>query len=201
MCFYKSMMKIIWPYDPRFVVELSTNHNLTMAYQWLWNGFRTNNFQWLHITVSYRYITLVRPNIIQPRHCNGAFHDDVIKWKTFPRHWPFVRGIQQSPVNSPHKGQWRGALMFSLICAWINSWINNCEAGDLRHHRAHYDVIGMHLNNSCYWLPAWPHLYSFSEIMRTISDTGIGVLYEYLNLIYRSSALIKCFRQGQATVK
>ena len=43
-------------------------------------------------------------------------HDDVIKWKHFPRYWPFVRGIHRSPVNSPHKGQWRGALMFSLIC-------------------------------------------------------------------------------------
>ena len=50
-------------------------------------------------------------------------HDDVIKWKHFPRYWPFVRGIHRSPVNSPHKGQWRGALMFSLICAWINDWV------------------------------------------------------------------------------
>ena len=40
------------------------------------------------------------------------FHDNVIKWKHFPRYWPFVRGIHRSPVNSPHKGQWRGALMF-----------------------------------------------------------------------------------------
>ena len=32
--------------------------------------------------------------------------------KHFPRYWPFVRGIHRSPVNSPHKGQWRGALMF-----------------------------------------------------------------------------------------
>ena len=38
------------------------------------------------------------------------------------------------------KGQWRGALMFSLICSWINGWVNNHEAGDLRRHRAHYDV-------------------------------------------------------------
>ena len=45
-------------------------------------------------------------------------YDDVIKWKHFPRYWPFVRGIHRPPVNSPHKGQWRGALMFSLICAW-----------------------------------------------------------------------------------
>ena len=46
--------------------------------------------------------------------------------------------------NSPgHKGQWRGALMFSLICAWTNAWVNNREAGDLRRHRSHYDVIVM----------------------------------------------------------
>ena len=46
-----------------------------------------------------------------------ALHDDVIKWKHFPRYWYFVRGNHRSPVNSPHKAQWRGALMFSLICA------------------------------------------------------------------------------------
>ena len=70
-------------------------------------------------------------------------HDDVIKWKHFPRNWPFVRGIHRSPVNSPHKGQWRGVLMFSLICVWINGWVNNHETGDLRHYRAHYDVTVM----------------------------------------------------------
>ena len=70
-------------------------------------------------------------------------HDDVIKWRHFPRYWSFVRGIHLSPVNSPHKGQRRGALMFSLICVWINGWVNNREAGDLRRHRAYYDVIVM----------------------------------------------------------
>ena len=64
-------------------------------------------------------------------------HDDVIKWKHFPRYWPFVRGIHRSLVNSPHKCQWRGALIFSLICLWINGWVNNREAGDLRRYRAH----------------------------------------------------------------
>ena len=68
---------------------------------------------------------------------------DIIKWKHFPLNWPFVWGIHRSPVNSPHKGQWRGALMFSLICVWINDWVNNREAGDLRHHRTHYDVTLM----------------------------------------------------------
>ena len=59
--------------------------------------------------------------VIQPK------HDDVIKWKHFPRYWPFVRGIHRWPVNSPHKGQWCGASVFSLICAWINGWVNNRE--------------------------------------------------------------------------
>ena len=63
--------------------------------------------------------------------------------ETFPRYWPFVRGIHRSPVNSSHKGQWRGALMFSLICVWMNDWVNNREAGDLRRHRGHYDVTVM----------------------------------------------------------
>ena len=74
-------------------------------------------------------------------------HDDVIKLKHFPCYWPFVRGIHRSPVNSPHKGQWRGALMFSLICVWINGWVNNREAGDLRRYGAHYDVIVMIILN------------------------------------------------------
>ena len=70
-------------------------------------------------------------------------HDDIIKWKLFPRYWPFERGIHRSPVNSPHKGQWRIALMFSLICTWISGWANNHEAGDLRCHDAHYGVTAM----------------------------------------------------------
>ena len=50
-----------------------------------------------------------------------------------------------SPVTGefPHKSQWRGALMFSLICAWTNGWVKNRDAGDLRRHRAHYDVTAM----------------------------------------------------------
>ena len=78
-------------------------------------------------------------------------HDDVIKWRPFPRNWSFLRGILRSPVNYPHKGQWRGALIFSLICTRIKGSVNNCEAGDWRRHRAHYDVtvIWEHLPQLC----------------------------------------------------
>ena len=73
----------------------------------------------------------------------NADHDDVIKWKHFPRYWPFVRGIHRSSVNSPHKCLWRGTLMFALICARINGCVNSREAGDLRRYLAHCDVTVM----------------------------------------------------------
>ena len=64
--------------------------------------------------------TLYRPQCV--KHCCRS-DDDVIKWKHFPRYWPFVP--------------------FSLICVWMNGCVNNREAGDLRRYRAHYDVIVM----------------------------------------------------------
>ena len=39
-------------------------------------------------------------------------HDDVIKWKRFPRYWPFARGIHRSPVDYPRKGQRRSFDIF-----------------------------------------------------------------------------------------
>ena len=76
-------------------------------------------------------------------HSMIILHDDVIKWKHFPRYWPFVRGIHLSPGNSPHKCQWREGLMFSLIWAWINGRVSNRKAGDLRRNRAHHDITVM----------------------------------------------------------
>ena len=51
-----------------------------------------------------------------------------------------MRKINRSPVNSPHKGQWRGALIFPLTRVWMNGWVNNREASDLRRYHAHHDV-------------------------------------------------------------
>ena len=90
---------------------------------------------------------------LMPLGARVSVHDDVIKWKHFPRYWPFVRGIHQSLVNSPHKAQWRGALVFSLICAWINGWVNNRDAGGLGRHLAHYDVLVMRYNDDYFHVP------------------------------------------------
>ena len=89
-------------------------------------------------------------------------HDDVIKWKHFAHYWPFVRRNHLSPVSSLHIGQRRGALTFSLTCAWINGCVNNLETGDLRHHRAHYNVTVM-------WF--WP---SNSGVIVQIQQTERG---------------------------
>ena len=90
----------------------------------------------------------------------ASLHDDVIKWKHFPHYWPLVWGIHRSLVNSPHKGQWHGALMFSFICTWINAHVNNREAGDLRHHCVHYDIIVMLVN----FLPKYSQLMHMGHI-------------------------------------
>ena len=87
-----------------------------------------------------------------------------------------------SPVTGdfPHKGQWRGALIFSLVCAWINVWVNNRDAGDLRRHHAHYDVTVMlsnHLNDNMqifsqtlvFFVPLW------------LSDCSVNTAKIYMN--------------------
>ena len=78
---------------------------------------------------------------------HNVYSKQVKGWRnqmeTFPRYWPFVRGIHRSPVDSPHKGPVTRTLMFSLICAWTHGWANNRDAGDLRRHHAHHDVTVM----------------------------------------------------------
>ena len=53
--------------------------------------------------------------------------------------------VWNSPVTGKFPAQRPGTrtLTFSLICAWKNGWVNNREVGDLRRHRAHYDVTVM----------------------------------------------------------
>ena len=126
---------------------------------------------------SYPYYTMnivANANLVMQGVRASEAHDEVIKWKHFPRYWPFVPGIHRSPVNSPHKGQWRGALMFSLICAWINCWVNNREAGDLRCYRAHYDVIVMQDNDIFSLEYSWPHIW--------LTHCGLVTSYVYMDI-------------------
>ena len=110
-----------------------------------------NTLYWKIIKSPQFGVTLYFQSVSAAASAASTMHDDVIKWKHFLRYLPFVWGIHHWPVNSPHKGQWCGALMFSLCCAWINSWVNNREAGDLRRQHTHYDGIVMvcHCKDFC----------------------------------------------------
>ena len=78
---------------------------------------------------------------------------DISWWRhqmeTFSALLALCAGNSPVPVNSPHKGQWRGSFMFSLIWTWTNGWVNNRNAGDLRRNRAHYDVTVMSFGPQC----------------------------------------------------
>ena len=100
----------------------------------------------------------------------------------------------ESPVNSPHKDQWSGALVFSLICAWINGWVNNRETVDLRCHRAHYDVILM-LQSVAYYM-----LMTMNLSFRIITQLDcIYVDYEYRSMSTCSHANARASKLRQAT--
>ena len=118
----------------------SQNKRSTSCFQTSWIGL---NLSHQHLTPTpintSQHIFVLIPEMPKVHEVVGIHYDN-IKWKHFLCYWPFVRGINRSPVNSLHKGQWHCALMFSFICIWINGGVNNDEAGDLRRHRAHYDV-------------------------------------------------------------
>ena len=124
---------------------------------------QSNRRQCDPLLLSYKTCLDTKPVLYQDRFC-GLTHvhvswglqysdavtvikeanDDVIQWKHFLRYWPFVKEIYRWPVDSPHKGQWGGSLLFSLNRAWTNGSANNRDAGDLRRHLSHCDVNVMH---------------------------------------------------------
>ena len=124
--------------------------------------------------------------------------------------------------NSTHKCQWCETLMFSLICIWINGWVNNREAGDLRRHCAHYDVIVMNKyfvntdtkehdrssvkynwKHDCGFLltfGAWTTWLLFCRHLKWLSsNVNYGVLITMMGLIGNRSTLVQvmtcCIRQ------
>ena len=78
--------------------------------------------------------------IFKSYHDEYIMHGDVIKWKHFPRYWPFVRGIHPSPVNFLTKRPVKQSSdVFFGLCTYVHNW----DPGVLRHHRATYDVTLM----------------------------------------------------------
>ena len=113
-----------WPLPIVQTVHRGASFPNIVSQRW-WHGWVTYCFGWQVITPTSWW-----------RH----------QMETFSASLAICAGNSPDPVNSTHKGQWRGALMFSLVCVWINGWVNNREAGDFRRHHAHYDVIVIYHN-------------------------------------------------------
>ena len=156
--------------------------------------------QWRYCSVAINY-----------RYHTWPEHDNIIKWKHFPRYWAFVWGIHRSPVNSPHKGQRRGALMSSLICAWIHGWVNNfwwfeTPSRPLWHHSNEYQANDMSLTvNDMSLTVTWYNIFLFrticndfpnmSLLFMTINTTLLG---KNVTHIYQSfhNNIKSCFSSG-----
>ena len=110
----------------------------------------------------------------RPAYGHHASHTTIVQatgmpWRrhqmeTFSALLALCAGNSPFPVNSPHKGQWRGALMFSLIYARINDWVKKREAGDLRRHRGHYDVSVMQNCGVFALCPVMPLVYVLEQL-------------------------------------
>ena len=114
-----------------------------------------------------------------------ALYMTLSSMETFPLYWPFVAGIHRSSVNYPHKGQWSGALVFSLICAWANGWVNNRDAGDLRRHRAHYDVTVM--SKRGHWGTTLQRL-GYRQMNNVRHSHSSGPIYHYNDVMISANA-------------
>ena len=106
------------------------------------------------------FICLMAPSIFTCNSIHPLSGMEVAWWRhqmeTFSALLAICAGNSPIPVNSPHKGQWCGTLIFSLICGWINGWVNNREADNLRRNRAHCDVNVMG-GKLILWLDLYKH--------------------------------------------
>ena len=150
-----NLVCISWTFDRFYILHVHVPYVCTILYVRINKGKQKQSFwycTYLNLSICIISVWIQAGTGLFFNTPIGQFckYDDIIKWKQFPRYWPFVRGIHWSSVNSPHRGQWRGALMFSLICARTNGWANNRYAGDSIRYRAHYGVTIMDNSFSCY---------------------------------------------------
>ena len=145
-------------HETDFLVFLNVTINTVIGYVTVaaitYHYVKTTSFWRNHVKMTFwRYNDVIITSCVQWGPGTLSTHHTHCIWKikalgswwrhqmeTFSALLALCAGNSPVPVNSPHKGQWRGALMFSLICAWI---VNHRKAGDLRRHRAHYDVTVM----------------------------------------------------------
>ena len=145
------------------------SRQLTFAYEDQYQLFQVYN-----ITCSAGTVCMRKPNLV-------VTHDDVIKWKHFPRYWPFVRGIHRSPVNSPHKGQWRDIRCFffhlrlnkRLSKLWWDWWFETPSRSLWRH----YNALAISRHSNLLWPndTIWRHIYGTKPLLEPMLTYHQGI--------------------------
>ena len=128
----------------KWISIISITDNLWIALIGERMSIKGLSFLPFHVTVGLLSSDLVTLMFWGPIHQMISFHDDVIKWEHLPSYWPFVRGIHWSPVNSPHKGQRHGVLMF----LWSGLRLNKCLSKQTR--RRWFETPSCSLWHHCY---------------------------------------------------
>ena len=142
------------------IIVFNFKHSIQHSFNHFSREIKTNpnsRVWFLSLTLFSPYLTSLLNHLrhkidIRVIHVIKKVDDDVIKCKHFSHNWPFVRGIHWSLVNSPPPTKASDAELWCFL--WTNGWANHGDAGDLRCHRAHYDV------NCSIW-----RLYSISDIL------------------------------------
>ena len=171
---------------------------LSDSHSEIWNEMTKRFFNKRHLKLSPKnFDQLVLGPLLCVISCEGA-HQKISWWRHQVETFSALQAIcvvnsPVWPVNSPHKGPWRGALMFSLICPWINSWVNNREAGDLRRQLVHYNVTVMLAINGTAHPPMVSHTPTSNGSWRQgikgeMTCTGYVALV--WNIIYRIMTIV-----------
>ena len=111
---------------------------------------------------------------------NMPIFDHIMDWgRTWWRHqMETFSALLAICAGNSYKGQWCGALMFSLICVWINGLVNNRETGDLRRYRARYDVTVMEEATAHYSNQYWSGLLTHMYVTRPRRVIGLGPFWQ-----------------------
>ena len=158
MASYAEIVSIWWRhhvYIIQTIISYGTNKAVKpnlIFYIYGMDGTLSRMLMSVGAALSYDYMLIIR-YYHSPSTCNTHIRNAWTRrhMGTFSALLALCREIHRWP----HKGQWRGALIFSLICACTNGWVNNRDAGDLRRHCARGCVTVMDYENDNFLPNYW----------------------------------------------
>ena len=135
------------PHDTKFgncrckIVDSRSFHSWSLIHGLRWSGL-------IKVGPGVLSLSQVTPFICMMMSSNGN-----ISRVTGPLCAEFTGHRWIAPTKASDAELW----CFLWSAPWINGWVNNREAVDLRRHRAHYDIIVMENRASMYFIYGCPN--------------------------------------------